>query len=155
VTKNSTSKLSFRAVEVFVSVVEEQGVTPAAKRLGASPSAVSLQLSNLEAVLGAKLIERSSQRFALTPAGELFHPRALRILDEISSASAVLSKSNVSPRMVLKISVIEDFDSMVVSPWLTAIRVATDLLISLSRWRRWRVRIGWKNTPFSMTPISL
>jgi len=122
VTKNSTSKLSFRAVEVFVSVIEEQGVTPAAKRLGASPSAVSLQLSNLEAVLGAKLIERSSQRFALTPAGELFHPRALRILDEISSASAVLSKSNVSPRMVLKISVIEDFDSMVVSPWLTAIR---------------------------------
>lgn len=120
--KKSEAKLSFRAIEVFVCVVEEQGVTPAAKRLGASASAVSLQLSNLENVMGAKLIERSSQRFALTPAGELFHPRAMRILDEISAASAVLSKSNVSPRMVLKVAVIEDFDALVVSPWLTAIR---------------------------------
>lgn len=118
------SKLSFRAIEVFVSVVEEAGVTPAAKRLGASPSAVSLQLSNLEAVLGAKLIERSSQRFSLTPAGELFHPRALRILDEISSASAVLSQSNASPRMTLKLAMIEDFDSQVVAPWLNAVRDA-------------------------------
>ncbi|MDJ0613499.1 MAG: LysR family transcriptional regulator [Rhizobiaceae bacterium] len=120
--KAAEAKLSFRAIEVFACVVEEQGVTPAAKRLGASPSAVSLQLSNLENVLGVKLIERSAQRFALTSAGELFHPRALRILDEISSASAALSKSTVSPRMTLKIAVIEDFDSMVISPWLMAIR---------------------------------
>jgi len=122
VTKSSEAKLSFRAIEVFICVVEEQGVTPAAKRMGASPSAVSLQLSNLERVLGARLIERSSQRFSLTPAGELFHPRAMRILDEVSAASAVLSKSNVSPRMVLKIAVIEDFDALVVAPWLISIR---------------------------------
>jgi len=120
--KTVEAKLSFRAIEVFTCIVEEHGVTAAAKRLGASPSAVSLQLSNLESVLGVKLIERSSQRFALTPAGELFHPRAMRILDEVSSASAVLSKANISPRMVLKIALIEDFDSMVVSPWLLAIR---------------------------------
>ncbi len=121
-TKAKPAKLSFRAVEVFVCIVEEQSVTSAAKRLGASPSAVSLQLSNLESVLGARLIERSSQRFALTSAGELFRPRAIRILDEVSSASAVLSKSNVSPRMTLKIAVIEDFDALVISPWLAAIK---------------------------------
>lgn len=116
------SKLSFRAIEIFAAVVEEGGVTAAAKRLGASPSAVSLQLSNLETSLGAKLLERSAQRFALTAAGELFHPRAMRILDEVTSASAVLTKSNISPRMTLKIALIEDFDTMVVSPWLTSIR---------------------------------
>lgn len=115
-------KLSLRAIEVFVSVVEEGGISAAAKRLGASASAVSLQLSNLEATLGVRLIERSSHRFALSPAGELFHPRALRILDEISAAKAVLSKSNVSPRMMLKLAIVEDFDAAVISPWLSSIR---------------------------------
>ncbi|MBO6759082.1 MAG: LysR family transcriptional regulator [Roseibium sp.] len=85
------SKFSFRAVEVFVALVEEGAVTSAARRLGASPSAVSLQLSNLERAVGAKLINRSAQLFALTPAGESFFPRALRILDEVASATASLS----------------------------------------------------------------
>ncbi|MEM7214670.1 MAG: LysR family transcriptional regulator [Pseudomonadota bacterium] len=120
--QENNSKFSFRAVEVFIAVVEEGAVTAAAKRLGASASAISLQLSNLEAALGAKLIERSSQRFALTTAGEVFHPRALRIMDEITSASAVLSKSNTSSRMLLKLAMIEDFDSLVIPAWLTSVR---------------------------------
>ncbi|MEM9278889.1 MAG: LysR family transcriptional regulator, partial [Pseudomonadota bacterium] len=120
--QDGNSKFSFRAIEVFIAVVEEGAVTSAAKRLGASASAISLQLSNLEAALGAKLIERSSQRFALTTAGELFHPRALRIMDEVTSASAVLSKSSLSPRMLLKLAMIEDFDALVIPAWLTAIR---------------------------------
>ena len=118
----TNAKLSLRAIEVFVAVVEEAGVTRAAKRLGASPAAVSAQLSNLESVLGARLIERSSQHFALTSAGELFHPRAIRILDEISAASAALATSHVSPKMVLKVAVIEDFDPVVTTPWLTSIQ---------------------------------
>lgn len=118
----SKAKLSFRAVEVFVAVVEERAVISAAKRLGASPSAVSLQLSNLEKALGAKLIERSSQRFALTHAGEIFLPRAIRIMDEVSSASAALANSSASPRMLLKLAMIEDFDAFVLPFWLSAIK---------------------------------
>ncbi|MGI9350097.1 MAG: LysR family transcriptional regulator [Rhizobiaceae bacterium] len=121
--QDANSKFSFRAIEVFIAVVEEGAVTGAAKRLGASPSAISLQLSNLESVLGAKLIERSSQRFALTTAGELFHPRALRIMDEVTSAAAVLSKSSLSPRMLLKLAMIEDFDALVIPAWLKSIKM--------------------------------
>lgn len=119
---DGSGKLSFRAVEVFCAVVEQGGVIAAARQLGASPSAVSLQLSNLENALDAKLLERSAQRFALTEAGELFHPRAMRILDEVSAARAALSTSKVSPRMVLKLAIVEDFDAQVVSPWIGAIR---------------------------------
>lgn len=120
-TANET-KLSFRAIECFIAIVEEASVTDAAKRLGASRSAVSLQLTNLEKALGAKLIERSSQRFALTPAGETFHPRALRILDEVSAAAASLSGSTVSPRMRLKLSLIDEFDRHVLPDWLGDMR---------------------------------
>ncbi len=120
--QDANAKFSFRAIEVFIAVVEEGAVTAAAKRLGASPSAISLQLSNLEFALGTKLIERSSKHFALTTSGELFHPRALRIMDEVTAASAVLSKSSVSPRMLLKLATIEDFDTLIIPAWLTSIR---------------------------------
>jgi len=120
--QDANTKFSFRAIEVFIAVVEEGAVTGAAKRLGASPSAISLQLSNLEFALGTKLIERSSKHFALTTAGELFHPRALRIMDEVTAASAVLSKSSMSPRMLLKLATIEDFDTIVIPAWLISVR---------------------------------
>lgn len=120
--QNGNSKFSFRAVEVFIAIVEEGAVTAAARRLGASPSAISLQLSNLESALGAKLIERSSKHFALTTAGELFHPRALRIMDEVTAASAILSKSSTASRMLIKIATVEDFDSLVVPVWLSSIK---------------------------------
>lgn len=112
------TRITFRGVEVFVAAVEEGSVTGAAKRLGASPSSVSLQLSNLEAALDARLIERSAHRFTLTTAGEAFRPRALRILDEVSGAQAALSASNQSPRMTLRIALVEEFDAHVVPAWL-------------------------------------
>lgn len=114
-------RITFRGVEVFIAAVEEGSITGAAKRLGASPSSVSLQLSNLEAVLDTRLIERSAHRFTLTAAGETFRPRAMRILDEVSGAQAALSASNQSPRMIIRIAIVEDFDAHVVPNWLAAL----------------------------------
>lgn len=111
-------RISFRGIEVFIAAVEEGSITGAAKRLGASPSSVSLQLSNLEAALDARLIERSAQRFELTTAGETFRPSAMRILDEVSSAQAALSATNKSPRMVIRIAIVEEFDANVIPHWL-------------------------------------
>lgn len=111
--------LSFRAVEIFVAVVEQGSVTGAAKRLGASPSTVSQQLANLEASLGARLIERSARTFMLTAAGEIFLPRALKLLDEVSSARAALSEGAEAPAMTLRVAVIEDLDRTVTPYWLT------------------------------------
>lgn len=117
--ERSNGRLSFRAVEVFVAAIEEGSVTRAAKRLGSSPSAVSLQLSNLETALGARLIERSARRFELTDAGRTFRQRALRILDEVDGAKADLSMKSRSPRMIVRMAIIEDFDLHVLPIWLT------------------------------------
>nr|MCU0855738.1 LysR family transcriptional regulator [Paracoccaceae bacterium] len=62
-------KVTLWGIEVFAAVAEERSVSAAARRLGASVSAVSQQLSNLEQALGAVLIERQVRPFALTPAG--------------------------------------------------------------------------------------
>ncbi len=115
-------KLSLRAIEVFVAAIEEGSISKAAKRLGASASAVSLQLSNLEEVLDARLIERSSRRFQLTAAGELFAPRAKSILDEVTIAKAEMSSASHAPKMDISMAVIEDFDSEVLPHWIAKLQ---------------------------------
>ena len=118
---SSESPFSLRAVEVFVAALDEGSVKGAAQRLGASASAVSQQLSNLERALGTRLIDRSAQRFALTKAGEVFRPRALRILDEVSAARASVSRTSAAPRMVIRVATIDDFDAAILPHWLTGL----------------------------------
>lgn len=114
----NNAKLSFRAIEAFVAVVEEQSISLGAKRLGASVSAVSLQLSNLEKALDTKLIERTAQRFTITEAGHIFRTRALRILDEIDGAKTDLVTRKGSPHFTLRMAVVDDLDNHVVPIWL-------------------------------------
>lgn len=116
------NRLSFRAVEVFVAAIEEQSITKAAKRLGASPSSISLQLSNLEQLLDARLIERSARRFQLTAAGEIFAPRARSILDEVTLAKVELSGAKHAPKMDIRIAAIEDFDNEILPKLLGKLR---------------------------------
>ncbi len=70
--------MELRQLEYFVAVAEEANFTRAAARVHISQSGVSAQLKQLERELGASLIDRSSRKAALTPAGEaaLTHARA-------------------------------------------------------------------------------
>lgn len=117
--EQETGKISFRSIEVFIAVVEEQSISRGAQRLGASISAVSLQLTNLEKALNTRLVERSAQRFVLTEAGHLFRQRALRIMDEIDGAVTELTSRLESPHFTLRMAVVEDFDNHVIPRWLT------------------------------------
>ena len=51
---------------VFVSAVDAGNFSAAARILGITPSAVSKQISRLEARLGARLLNRSTRRISLT-----------------------------------------------------------------------------------------
>ena len=110
---------SFRAIQVFVAVAEAGSVTGGAKALGLSASTASQQLSNLETELAAPLIERSSRAFMLTAAGEIFLPRARRLLDEATEARASLAMGGHAPRLRLRVALIEDFDFAVAPRWLS------------------------------------
>ncbi len=62
---NGLGNLTLRAIEIFVAVIEEGSFSTGARRLGASTSSVSQQVTNLEAALRARLIDRAVQGVTL------------------------------------------------------------------------------------------
>jgi DNA-binding transcriptional LysR family regulator len=76
----------------------------AASDLGITPSAVSKLVSRLEDRLGARLLERSTRRLALTPEGEAFLARARRIVADIEEAEAEVARVRGAPRGKLRIN---------------------------------------------------
>ncbi|WP_431284244.1 LysR family transcriptional regulator [Humitalea sp. 24SJ18S-53] len=73
-------------MEVFVRVVDTGGFSPAARAGRMTPSAVSKLIARLEARLGARLVNRSTRKFLLTPEGSAFYERATRILADLEDA---------------------------------------------------------------------
>src|SRR3546814_10411874 len=70
-------------MEVFVRVVELGGFSPAARAANMTPSAVSKLITRLEARLGARLLNRSTRQFQITPEGCAYYERATRILADL------------------------------------------------------------------------
>jgi DNA-binding transcriptional LysR family regulator len=93
-----------RAFEVFTTVVSKGGFAKAAEALDTSPANVTRYVAELEAHLGARLLNRTSRRLSLTEAGEALYERARAILDEIAEAEAAASASVAEPRGRLRIN---------------------------------------------------
>jgi DNA-binding transcriptional LysR family regulator len=74
---------SVKELEAFVTVVEAGSFEAAARRLNATPPAVSKRISELESKLGVRLFERTTRRCHITPRGRTLLPIAQRVLSDI------------------------------------------------------------------------
>jgi len=84
--------LKLEGILAFVTTVEAGSISAAARRLGFASSVISERLAELERSLGAKLVQRSTRRLALTEDGHTFLPRAHRILQETQDAAAEIAE---------------------------------------------------------------
>jgi DNA-binding transcriptional LysR family regulator len=82
--------LDVRRLIMLRAVAAEGSIAAAARRLQYTRSAVSQQLSVLEAEAGTALIERAGNRITLTPAGRNLVEHAERIVVELRAAEASL-----------------------------------------------------------------
>jgi DNA-binding transcriptional LysR family regulator len=105
-----------RAFEVFVEVVRKNGFARAAEALDTSPANVTRYVSDLEAHLGARLLNRSSRKLSLTESGEALYERARTILDDVAEAEAVSSSSTLHPRGTLRINAPLSFGVLHLAP---------------------------------------
>ncbi|MFB9148137.1 LysR family transcriptional regulator [Roseovarius ramblicola] len=114
-----SGRITLWGIEVFMAAADERSISAAARRLGASPSAVSQQLTNLEGAVGATLLQRNARPIRLTPAGEIMHRRAQVILDEAAQARAELAMSHLTTLTRFRLGMIEDLEADVTPQLLT------------------------------------
>jgi len=107
------ANLNFKALAIFVSVVDEGSMALAAIRLNMSPSGVSQQISNLEEALGVKLFDRGARPIALTPAGTLLRHHSDRILDVVARAQTELLELSLTSLPQFQLGIIDDLDASI------------------------------------------
>lgn len=94
----------FTALQVFRHVAELNSFAEAGRRLGLSPAAISKNIAQLEAHVGARLINRTTRRMALTEEGRLYLDHVVRGLDAFSEADRALCPIKTGPSGTLRVS---------------------------------------------------
>jgi len=114
----------FHALNAFVRVVEAGSFARAAERLDRSVSAVSRQVAELEAYLGARLLNRTTRRLSLTEPGRAFHERAVQLLADLEEAEAAVGAGALEPRGTLRVTCATTFCIRHLAPAIAAYAAA-------------------------------
>lgn len=112
----------FQALTAFARVVETGSFARAAERLGASVSAVSRQVGELESHLGARLLNRTTRRLSLTESGQAFYERCVQLLADLEEAEAAVGAATLDPRGTLRLTCGTTFGARHVAPAIAAFR---------------------------------
>lgn len=93
-------------LRTFIAVIEHGSFSEAARALGISQPAVTMQIQALEADIGATLLDRGYRKVALTEAGRALLPHARRVIDELDKARESIDSlsETVSGRLTLAAS---------------------------------------------------
>jgi DNA-binding transcriptional LysR family regulator len=84
--------ITLRQLEIFLSVVEEQHVTRASKKLFITQSAVSLALNEMESHLGGPLFDRDSRSLLLNDRGRYLLPLCREILYKANNICTLMNE---------------------------------------------------------------
>jgi DNA-binding transcriptional LysR family regulator len=93
----------FNLIKTFILTAEFKNLNLVSKKLSISAAAVSKQLTRLEKELGIQLLIRSTRRIELTEIGLNYCLQCRRILEEVDSATALISQVKSVPHGVLKV----------------------------------------------------
>lgn len=151
-----------RHLRAFVAVAEELNFTRAAQRLHLAQQALSTQVRQLEERVGTVLVERTTRKVALTPAGEAFYDHAVNVLASADAAAAVARAAAGAP-LRLSVGFTTPFDHQPMEPALAAFAqrrpdvdrriVFADVVDVCGGARRTDVDIGVAAGPFDRTGL--
>lgn len=90
---------------VFTHVVRGGSFSAAARALDMPKSTVSRKVAELEARVGARLLQRTTRSVSLTDVGRAYYERCTRIIAELEEAEQVVTQMQATPRGVLRVTV--------------------------------------------------
>lgn len=100
----------------FSLLVRAGSFSAAARELNLTTAAVSKRMSQLEARLGARLLNRTTRRIGLTPEGEMYLASARRILIEIDDMEQMISNAVTAPKGLLRVNATLGFGRSHIAP---------------------------------------
>lgn len=112
----------FQAMQVFTRVVDANSFTRAADMLGLPRATVTTIIQNLEALLGVRLLNRTTRRISLTPDGAAYYEHCARILGEVEETESSFREVARGPKGRLRIDVPSPIGRLVLIPRLCEFR---------------------------------
>ena len=112
------------SMRVFSRVIKQGSFAGAARELKLSPAVVTRLVADLEAHLGARLINRTTRRLALTDTGEIYLERVRHILTEVEEAETLATAATAQPRGHLRVLCSPTFAVHQIARHLPAFRAA-------------------------------
>lgn len=110
--------MEFGHLNTFVKVVQTGSFTRAAEQLHSQKAHVSRAVSQLEADLGVRLLERTTRSLSLTEVGREFFERAVGILGAAEDARRAVQQAQGVPRGTLRLTSGVEFGLMAVNAWV-------------------------------------
>jgi DNA-binding transcriptional LysR family regulator len=92
------------AMAAFTKVVALGSFAEAGRQLGLTRSAVSKGVIELEQILGARLLDRTTRKVSVTEAGLAYYERCLAILADIEETELQVSRLHDEPKGTLKVN---------------------------------------------------
>ncbi len=121
------------AMNAFVKVVALGSYAEAGRSLGLTRSAVSKAVMELEQLLGARLLDRTTRRVSATEAGLAYYGSCVDILARVEETEMQVSRLHDEPKGVLKVNAPVSFGVLHLGPVMAEfMRQYPDLKIELT-----------------------
>lgn len=112
--------MNIRQLELFMTVVEVENMTEAAKRAFISQSAVSQTIQELEKEIGVRLFDRAGRSIQVNPAGKAFFQRVKHFLQEYQELEdfAVYLEKQAPMKLGANLTIANFWLPQLISPFL-------------------------------------
>jgi DNA-binding transcriptional LysR family regulator len=117
----NNAAMNIDSLRTFAEVVRLGSFAAAARALDASPSSITRTIAALEADLGARLLQRTTRKLALTEGGEAYLAQVAPLLQELAAAGDALRSGAGQIRGVVRVTASVAFGQAMLVPLLPAL----------------------------------
>lgn len=112
------NELGFKALRLFVAVLDHGSFSEVARREGVAPSSISRQIQLMEQALNQQLLYRHTRAVTPTEAGRMLGHHARRVLVQLEEAEQALQEQQSEPTGLVRINAPVVFGQRHLTPWL-------------------------------------